>query len=106
MIFLLKIGTIASDKCSLCFLEKKTILHLFYNCNISKNVWLGLYSWLNLNNIDVPYFSADMIIFGNYKSQMTNIIILATKYYIYLCRCCKNTVSLTDRSEKLFEKFI
>ena len=38
--FLWKAGIVNSNKCSFCLIETETTIHLFYECNIVKNLWL------------------------------------------------------------------
>ena len=92
--YLYNIGIVDSNRCTFCFLEKETILHTFFDCYEVKNLWLQLYTWLKSNNILLPTLSADTIILG-LPDKSFDIIILATKYYIYLCRCLKQNLSLT-----------
>ena len=35
--FLFKAGIVASDRCTFCYLERETIMHLFFECNKVKN---------------------------------------------------------------------
>ena len=34
-----------NQKCGLCSLKDKTLLHLFVNCNIAKNCWNSINTW-------------------------------------------------------------
>ena len=64
-------------------LEK--IAHLFYDCNISQNLWIEIENWLRGQNIDIPR-DRKIILFGFHDqpiNSLTNYIILCVKYFIW-----------------------
>ena len=64
------------------FLRKRDHFTLF-DCYEVQNLWLQLYTWLKSNIILILTLSADTIILG-LADKRFDIIILATKYYIYI----------------------
>ena len=38
-------------RCTFCELELKTILHLLWDCCVTKNVWLAIKEWLIMKKI-------------------------------------------------------
>ena len=72
-----------------------SLLGIFFECVETRNLWLGLASWLAANNIVIPCLSVENIIFGNTSTHGLNTIILVTKYYICTTRCLGKNVSLS-----------
>ena len=95
MKFLFKAGIVACDRCTFCYLERETIVHLFFECNKVKNSWLRLYSWFNLNNITAPHISVDIVILGYPGRLFLDKILFVTKCYMYRSRCLQTNISLT-----------
>ena len=77
-----------TDLCSFCNETKESILHLFWDCMVVKNLWLEIDSFIqNTCNIYLP-LSAKSIILGVDPSgtHLTSLLIVIVKYYIYSCR--------------------
>ena len=77
-----------TDLCSFCNETKESILHLFWDCMVVKNLWLEIDSFIqNTCNIYLP-LSAKSIILGVDPSgtHLTSLLIVLVKYYIYSCR--------------------
>ena len=52
--FLWKPGIVNSNKCLYCLIKTETTIHLFYECDIVKNLWLQLFSWLQSFTVYLP----------------------------------------------------
>ena len=76
-----------NKKCGLCNNEDETLIHLFVNCNISKNFWNSIYSWINNNTgIPIPLDSITKL-FGyqlnNNMSIVINTILLLVRKHLF-----------------------
>ena len=85
-----------SGRCTFCAEETETLVHLFWNCPISQNIWNQIYSSLNIKDCFPDFkFTPENVILGlpnkSNKYIALNIIILKTKYIIYRHRCQNNT---------------
>ena len=60
---LFNFGKVTSTWCSFCKLHDETIMHLFYDCLIVKELWNQLKSILS-NNLVFPKCSPQSAIFG------------------------------------------
>ena len=78
-----------SLRCSFCELEKETVIHLLWECHVSKNVWLAVQDWM-VKKKSVPNdfkFDLKTIILGYSNNACINNIIMIVKYYIYRNKC-------------------
>ena len=80
------IGKVQSSQCIFCKNSPETLIHLFCNCNISKQLWNDVENWIaHATSIPIK-FSPVEILFGylnlDYFNPI-NTIILVTKTYIF-----------------------
>ena len=95
--FLYKIRVIDSNLCTFCNEQPETILHLFWSCPKSSQIWEDIRVWIkNELDIDIDFNCID-IIFGlsleTYSS--INLIICIVKRYLYkqkMNKCIPNII--------------
>ena len=80
-------GITENQKCGLCNLEEKTLLHLFVNFNITKNFWISMNTWiLTKSGITIPLDPITKL-FGyqlnNNFSMTLNTIILRVRKHLF-----------------------
>ena len=52
--FLLQIKKVNNNRCSFCYQESETIIHVLFLCNKVKEFWVALQNWLRIQaNIDL-----------------------------------------------------
>ena len=87
---LLKIWQIKdSDTCSFCGQDIETLMHLFYNCHITRNFWLQVKEWIrsesgitfDFNVTDVMMLTINETI----PMALLNVLLIA-KVFIYKCK--------------------
>ena len=83
---LFKFGKVPSPQCSFCKLHNETIMHLFYDCMIVKELWNQLKSVLSKNLI-FPICTPQSAIFGFWdldtnEHLILNQLLLIFKMYI------------------------
>jgi len=91
--------------CKFCNETKETILHILWECNIVKGLWLEMAEILkNKCNVEIP-ISAQHIILGSYMLDYSiNLFIVLIKYYIYSCRfsglkpCASGVINISKRT--------
>ena len=86
---LFKIGISPYDLCTFCNTHSESIVHLYYDCNIIKNLWFQIFDDLDLRQkIPNLLFEKKIIIFGyneeNHFKKSFNLFLLYIKYYIYI----------------------
>ena len=83
--FLYKCRLVETELCAFCGETRETILHLFCDCNIVKNIWLKIYEQLQIRCGGLSGLSGRDILLGieNVDYLYINSILLITKYYIY-----------------------
>ena len=81
-----KIKMIDWPQCTFCKNEIDSFEHLFYNCEITRSLWVVLRSWLmecNINLEPLPIFN---VLFGIFNAGKDFVIvnrpILVAKFYI------------------------
>ena len=87
---LFKFEKVTSPLCSFCKLHDETIMHLFYDCLITKRLWNQLKSILS-NNLIFPISTPQNAIFGFwdlYTSEYLNLnhLLLIFKMCIFNAR--------------------
>ena len=85
-----KFGKVTSPRCFFCKLHDETIMHLFYDCLIVKELWNQLKSML-LNNLFFPTCTPQSAIFGFWdldtnEHLILNHLLLIFKIHIYNAR--------------------
>lgn len=84
---LYKMNITTSERCTLCKIEKETLIHLFWECTYSKSLIIELTSLIK--DYDVNFYVNCKTFLLGYPSKMFcqyNIVCLETKRYIFLCR--------------------
>ena len=96
--FHFKCGLKETELCTFYTETKESLLHLFWECTYSKNVWFSLVNVFEKCCLNMQYINAPNIILGimdpldpdNTKNQ----VILILKYYLYKCRCLGDKPSI------------
>ena len=75
----------AEDTCSLCNEVTETILHLFWDCEVSKQFWIELRRYINNRcGLNIKEWNTFEIIFGSRNlDTVTNLILLQAKLFLY-----------------------
>ena len=87
-------------------LSLELISHLFYDCDISLNLWIGIKDWLRDRDIDIP-FNRKSILFGIHEQKIdsiSNYIIMCAKYFIWKSKFKSQTLLLRTFQHFLFSK--
>ena len=92
---LYKMNLSTSDRCCFCEFNRETILHLLYDCHISKTFWLQLRDWLrNAHDINLSINSGDVILGRPIVEKFKELLTIFGKYYIYCCKLNNTLPSL------------
>ena len=101
------------DTCTFCNNAPETLLHLFWNCEVSKHFWAVLLNYINNKcNTNLIEWNAYDVLFGG-RNQDTCIsnILLQAKYYLYCNKIKKQLPSIEVFSKHMvtyyqIEKYI
>ena len=92
--------------CTFCQSSNESIIHLFWQCQMTQNFIKSVVAWLSTYDIDC-HISEKYFILGWQKEQsyskVLNFIILYAKYYIYITRC-KEAQAGKDQEKAQSEK--
>ena len=110
---LYKINKSPSPRCSFCEMHSESIEHLFYECVVSKNLWLDIQAEWNSINVLKIYFNLKDIILGynvhfgvsSIVSKTVNLIVLYGKSYIVRCKLANSQVNLQNFKSFIKEGF-
>ena len=96
------------EECTFCDTESETILHLFWDCKQVENFIVSVQNYAKQFFPDLmPNITKKEFIFGKRIEQIfsrTNYFVLHLKYFIWICRCKKNQLSLQNfKSWLIFE---
>lgn len=91
--WLSKCNLTTTSNCDFCLIHKESIEHFFWECNVTKNIWLKLQSWLHSIDKDITLeIDLKKILLGDPKnSSFIEHIKLITKEYIYNSKLKRNT---------------
>lgn len=106
---LLRIKITTDENCTFCVNNAETLIHLFCDCQIVRNLWQSLLTWINsILNTNLTLSNFD-IIFGyqlrNNHQIPFNSIIMSTKSYIFWCSRKNrkpNIINLQIRLNKMY----
>ena len=95
------------DRCTFCNNCTETILHLFWNCNISKQFWNDLCAYINDKiNTNITDLDVKAIIFGSQQLDSTlNTILLQAKYFLYCQKMRKQKPSIEIFKKKIISNY-
>ena len=109
-----KWGLVDTNLCSFCKIEKETLSHLFFQCNIVYQIWVQMEAYfvrkfgvqIEMNLLNVLLNRVCPI-----KSHVVNFICLIIKQYIYKQRCLKENLSVGQLTRSIIrvesiEKYI
>ena len=94
-----------NSSCQYCK-EIETIQHMLWECSETQEFLTKLLKSFKLLNTDISISSAQFVL-NNYKSisQVELILLLETKYYIFLCKKSKKTLSVLHFKNKLKQTY-
>ena len=73
---LFKMNISPYELCTFCFTESESIQHLFWQCNISKNIWFQIFDELNIQEkFPSLEISEKTILFGHIGDEESNIFL-------------------------------
>ena len=82
-----KFGLKETMLCSFCNETKESILHLFCECSVVKNLWFEISELLkNKCNIDMSFTNKEIILGSDSENTSKDMLMILIKYYIYTCR--------------------
>ena len=90
------------DKCTFCQAETGNIKHVLLQCNYSRIIWDHVQEFTQNRSGIIVQFSVTEIILGIPDSadlNILNLVNMASKQYIYACRC-KGNVALPIGSNR------
>ena len=101
-----KMNIVATDSCTFCKNAAETLIHLFWNCNISKEFFNQLRVYIeNKCNVQLGEWGAKEILFGSRKLDKTqNLLLLQAKHYLYYCKV-KDQVPALENFKKRISTF-
>ena len=91
--FLKKVGLRDDDKCTFCNKETENLMHLFWRCEKTKNIWYGPFNQIQSCKLYLGEHNSDLHINralgvrpdrSKHKLQI-NFCCLIAKHYIWLC---------------------
>ena len=100
-----RIGKSKDNVCRICKTDIETITHLFTTCKVTKQLWIDLNGWLErVPNKHLSQSPLEMLLGHLTKDNhflTINSLILATKYYIFVCAVKLKTPSFNELIMKL-----
>ena len=84
--------------CTFCNQAEENLIHLFWECPVSRNIWNKLFNWFfNRTGLRVNVTVSQVMLGIQTISDLNtllNIICIITKQYLYSCRCLNNCPGL------------
>lgn len=102
---LLKCKLSETELCSYCFETKESLIHLFFECNLVRTLWLQLRDELRSKcniTMDITPISCTLGYPPFYENcEILNTCLIIIRYYIYVCRIKKEILNWTKCLETL-----
>lgn len=103
---LYKCNLVETPMCSFCMETQETILHLFWECSFSKNLWFEVRDTLKTTcQFDLPISAEEVILGSTNNDDFTNYIIVLVKYYLYICKLKDSKPSFIDVKKYLQQTY-
>ena len=95
---LTKMGILQNSECTFCKKETETLIHLFWNCDLTKVFWDKVLRWLsNITEVDIEFKPEEILIYCPLKDPVPyDFIFTIAKQHIYYCRAKTQIPSLFD----------
>ena len=102
---LVKMKIKTDQSCNWCECEDQTIVHLFWECPIIKEIWYELSQWMsnvlkNLLEIKMELIFLHDIEAGN-VTTIINLIVLIVSRYIYTSKCVNQRPTFRGAQKKV-----
>ena len=108
-VYLKKVGISEQYLCSLCKHQPETLVHLFFECAKSQEIWKSLEIYINLKTRKVLHFSKLTVLLGyllqDQNAHPLNLVIVTTKQYIFETSKLNTQLSMTNLLYKLRKNF-
>ena len=90
-------------RCSFCNAETETMIHVFYDCYVIKDLWNRIENWLNLNTDRNFNISLHDVLFLKQEIRFSalNVCIILIKLYIYRKRFQNKIVNIEEVKQSL-----
>ena len=106
---LFRAGLVDDDICSLCKLEKQSLVHMLYNCSESLLFWERFTQWWQEKFPETIDLSVNAVLFGWHQNasnkRVLNYLLIIAKYYIFTTSVCNNKLSFDCFFLRLNSKF-
>ena len=101
--FLYKLKITNDVRCSFCNAETETMIHVFYDCYVIKDLWNRIENWLNLNTDRNFSISLHDVLFLKQEIRFSalNVCIILIKLYIYRKRFQNKIVNIEEVKQSL-----
>ena len=91
-------GIVQTPLCSLCKQEKETVIHLLYQCHVTRQLWCSLSCWLQ-GVLRLPSLEPVAAMLGSWDLEnetnvLLNHLMLLFKYFIYRFRNMNTSVNI------------
>ena len=102
-----KMGVKENEMCDFCKIERDSLVHYLWNCNIAQQYWLEVKSFVDPVFESSIQLSIKNIMFGsqfvqnNTENNIINFIILIAKHYLHCCKWTNCNPSIAILKEKI-----
>ena len=89
---LFHMALVPTQSCEFCCIEKETVLHLFVECEVTRQLWTAITEYLAINSILKPCLSPINIFTNKIVESpihFANLLCLIAKKKIYQAKCMK-----------------
>ena len=77
-----------SPMCSFCNEVNETVVHFFWDCNITQHFWIEVFNWLkDMTQISITFSKCDILLGVNHKHNVIwSLIFVVGKKYLFKCK--------------------
>ena len=103
--FLFKIGISESALCYLCKTDKETLIHLFWECSVTKTFWGRVHCFLVSIHLIPASHVLDIYECLGFRGEKDDILVshclLLARYYVYCCKFKNISPSIREYVQQL-----
>ena len=94
---------VPTSNCTFCRSDIETVIHLFYECEVTKKFWSTLFQTWGIYFHCTNMVSARVILLGDPTlPELLNFVLLVAKRYIYISRCEEKTPTFVNFKSFIF----
>ncbi len=99
-----------SPLCSFCGLNPETLLHLFFQCDQPKLLWVTILNWILRKTTITINLNEQQVLLGHFSDKNNqipvNTILMCTKAYIFYCARLQKRLNIFHLQSRIKKTYL